>query len=143
MQFTIGRKRKLMIGENSQCGGYGLFANEVICEGEYIGEYIGELTSDKAANERDLIYDEVEVTYMFMLNSFFVLDSWEFGNKLRYANHSTKDSNCVADIIYACGQYKVVLKATKNIKRFNEILFDYKLTKKYKWLQDFNKKTKK
>jgi hypothetical protein len=143
LQFTIGRKRKLIIGKSLLCDGYGLFANELFNKGEYIGEYIGELTSDPAANERDKIYDKVEVTYMFILNSFFALDSWEFGNKLRYANHSKINSNCIADIIYACGQYKVVLKATACIQRFEEILFDYQLIKKYKWLLDFNEKPKK
>lgn len=44
------------------------------------------------------MYDRDNSSYLFNLNSDWVLDARQRGNKLRFANHST-NANCRAEIL--------------------------------------------
>ena len=47
---------------------------------------------------RGKVYDRDNSSYLFNLNSEWVLDARQRGNKLRFANHST-NANCRAEIL--------------------------------------------
>lgn len=42
------------------------------------------------------VYDRVDNSYLFNLNEQSVLDARQFGNKLRFINHSKTSANCYA-----------------------------------------------
>jgi len=48
------------------------------------------------------VYDRDNSSYLFNLNSDWVLDARQRGNKLRFANHSTT-ANCRAEILMVGG----------------------------------------
>lgn len=67
--------------------GYGLFANQDIKIGEYIGELVGKIRSVRSEH-----YDLNDYCFKYpkhlYLKNFFVIDPLEAGNEMRYANHS-------------------------------------------------------
>ena len=62
------------------------------------------------------------------------------GNCLRFANHSKLNANAYSKIIFAGGNHRICLYASKDIKKDEEIFFDYDcqnlLWKKYNWIND-------
>jgi hypothetical protein len=68
------------------------------------------------------------------------VDSKNMGNKLRFSNHSKKDANAYARVLFINGYHRVCLFATKNINKYDEILFDYDgnkiLCEKFSWIND-------
>jgi len=69
------------------------------------------------------------------------------GNKLRFANHSKKNENCTAKVLFSQGVHKIGLFATKDILKNEEILFDYdgsgELSKRFSWVnEESNEKIK-
>lgn len=68
------------------------------------------------------------------------------GNKLRFANHSKKNENCTAKVLFSQGIHKIGLFATRDISKNEEILFDYdgsgELSKRFAWVnEESNEKT--
>lgn len=62
------------------------------------------------------------------------------GNKLRFANHSKKNENCTAKVLFTQGVHKIGLFATRDIVKNEEILFDYdgsgELSKRFSWVNE-------
>lgn len=62
------------------------------------------------------------------------------GNKLRFANHSKKNENCTAKVLFSQGVHKIGLFATRDIIKNEEILFDYdgsgELAKRFSWVNE-------
>ena len=62
------------------------------------------------------------------------------GNKLRFVNHSKKNKNAEAKIFFSEGSHKVGLFSIKDIKKYEEILFDYdgrdELIERFPWIND-------
>lgn len=104
--FRVGRSRT----------GLGLFATEPIRKRAFIVEYKGpKLTNEKA--------DKLEARgskYMYQINSKWTIDGSSRKNIARYANHSCRP-NAESDTVRG----RVIIRAIKNIKPGQEIVYDY------------------
>ena len=142
MQLQQDFESKLIVGI-SNIAGWGLFAKEDIKKDNLIGEYKGELINDDIVNKRDRFKDYDRSTYMFKLDDEYTVDSRKMGNMLRYANHSKINANAYPKIIFSGGHRKIGLFAKKNIRKGDEILFDYDgqgiLGKQFSWINNEKK----
>ena len=142
MQLQQDYESKLIVGI-SNIAGWGLFAKEDIKKDNLIGEYKGELINDDIVNKRDRFKDYDRSTYMFKLDDEYTVDSRKMGNMLRYANHSKINANAYPKIIFSGGHRKIGLFAKKNIRKGEEILFDYDgqgiLGKQFSWINNEKK----
>lgn len=94
--------------------GLGLYADEDIKKGEKIIEYIGLILLGKEANE-------VKTNmYLFEVSKNKTINGSVRWNKARYINHSC-EGNAESEI----RQGRVYIVATKNIKKGEEITYDY------------------
>jgi hypothetical protein len=113
---------------------------EPIKKGEFLTEYFGELVDGEEMAARQEWYDMENIFYSFNLNEVTDLDSKLIGNKMRFANHSKAKKNAYAKVLFINGQHKICFFACKNIKKYEEILFDYdgtdQLCLKYEWIND-------
>ena len=142
VQLQQNLELKLQVGL-SDIAGWGLFANQDIKKDSLIGEYKGEIINDDIVNKRDKFKDYERSTYMFKLDDEYTVDSRRMGNILRYANHSKINSNSYTKIIFSGGHRKIGLFAKRNIKKGEEILFDYDgqgiLGKQFPWINNEKK----
>jgi SET domain-containing protein len=136
------RKRKLFVGKSKVCPSLGLFAGEIIEKEEYICLYSGEILTENDSENRGVVQDVIEETYLFTLNNRYVIDASKVGNIMRYSNHgSGNHTNAVPKIItYVEGNQTIGLYATKRINIGQEILFDYNFAKDFDWLKDYQHK---
>ncbi len=96
--------------------GLGLFAGEDIKKGELIIEYIGNILNKEEAEKIS------NSQYLFEINRNKTIDGSPRWNIARYANHACDGHyNAESDI----KKGRVFIKATKNIKEADEILYDY------------------
>ena len=94
--------------------GLGLFADEDIKKGEKITEYIGKILLGKEA-------EEVKSNmYLFEVSKNKTIDGSVRWNKARYINHS-----CVGNAESEIRKGRVYIIATKNIKKEEEVTYDY------------------
>ena len=141
-QLQNNEEPKLIVGI-SNIEGWGLFANEDIKKECLIGEYKGELINNDIVNKRDRFRAYERSTYMFKLDDEYTVDSRRMGNMLRYANHSKINSNSYTKIVLSGGHRKIGLFAKKNIKKGEEILFNYDgqgiLGEQFPWINNEKK----
>ncbi|KAG8899283.1 hypothetical protein FRC01_010599, partial [Tulasnella sp. 417] len=69
-----GRKFKLLL-KKTRNKGWGVFADEFIPAGRFIGVYAGELLTDEEAHNRGLLYDKLGRTYLFNLDFVHLRDN--------------------------------------------------------------------
>lgn len=107
--------------------GRGMFATRDIPEGTEIIEYLGErVDKDESERRGNSLFEEAEETggakvYMFTLDETWDLDGNVEWNTARLVNHSCAP-NCEAQID---DDLKVWLVATKDIKKEQELCFNY------------------
>lgn len=94
--------------------GLGLFAGEDIRKGELIIEYIGNILTKEEADKK------TSSQYLFEVSRNKTIDGTPRWNTARYANHSC-DGNAESDT----KKGRVFVKAIKNIKEGEEIVYDY------------------
>ena len=97
----------------------GLYANRDIKKGTKIIEYKGKIISVKQS-ETDPKFDNGRAIYLFNLNKRYDLDGDFKFNTARLINHSC-DPNCE---VFGSG-LKVFVYAMKNIKKGDELSYDY------------------
>ena len=97
----------------------GLYANCNIKKGTRIIEYKGKIISSKTSNTSPK-FDNDKAIYLFNINKRFDLDGDFKFNTARLINHSC-DPNCE---VFGEG-YKIWIYAMKNIKKGEELSYDY------------------
>ncbi|KAJ3453410.1 hypothetical protein MRS44_017657 [Fusarium solani] len=135
-----GLTRALALGQSQLEGvGYGLFAAELIAQGDFIIEYVGELiTHDEGvrreARRGDVFNEESNISYVFTLleNEGIWVDAAIYGNLSRYINHASEKSdgdkrgcNITPRILYVNGEYRIKFTATRDIQAGEELFFNY------------------
>ncbi|KAL3794754.1 hypothetical protein HJC23_012764 [Cyclotella cryptica] len=124
------REEQLRFGR-SRIHGWGVFATEPINAGDMIIEYRGELIGNAVADKRELEYEKAKICdYMFRIDEHTVCDATKLGNVARYINASCSP-NCYTQIITANINKRIVIYAKKNIKRGEELCYDYKFPIEY------------
>lgn len=107
----------------SDLHGRGVFARKRIEKGSRIIRYKGKKITNEEGADR---YDEDEMdshhTFLFTLDDKYCLDGGEKGNEARFINHSC-NPNCEA----VQEGNKIYIDAVKNIKKGQELTFDYAL----------------
>ena len=99
--------------------GRGLYATRDIKEGTKIIDYIGKLITKKQTEESDK-YDNGKPIYLFTINKRYDLDGDFPWNTAGLINHSC-NNNCDYD-----GKgLKIWVKAIKDIKKGDELTYDY------------------
>ncbi|XP_030754947.1 N-lysine methyltransferase KMT5A-A-like [Sitophilus oryzae] len=111
--------------------GRGVFATKDFEKGSFVVEYSGDFISLMEANEREDQYSRDEATgcymYYFKYNdqTFCIDATRESGRMGRLINHSRTSSNLYTKIILVDGLPRLILMAKENIKRGQELLYDY------------------
>jgi hypothetical protein len=96
--------------------GLGLFAGEDIKKGEMIIEYIGNILNKEEAEKI------ATNQYLFEVNKNKTIDGSVRWNIARYCNHACEEAgNAESDV----KKGRVFIKAIKNIKEGDEIVYDY------------------
>ena len=121
MSLKIARRR-------SKIHGNGVFATADIRKGEEIIEYKGKLVTHEFADEAYGGYDDTGHTFLFILNDAWVVDANQNGNIARWINHA-----CVPNAEAVIHEHKggdprkdrVVIEATRDIRKGEEITYDY------------------
>ena len=95
--------------------GLGLFAGEDIPEGTLIIEYTGERITPQEADRRG-------GRYLFAVNDNLVIDGTDRKYTARYINHSCEPN---AEAEHEVTEDRIYIRALQNIKKGEEITFDY------------------
>lgn len=111
--------------------GRGVIANKTFCVGDFVVEYAGDLIYLKTANQREIQYcnDPNVGCYMFYFSHSgvrYCIDATEENGRMgRLVNHSKNNYNCQMKVIKIGGRPYLMLTASRNIFKGEEILYDY------------------
>lgn len=111
----------MFVLRTSRIQGTGAFAVTDIPKGTRIIEYTGEKITNKEADRR---YDDEKMsrhhTFLFTLNTRYIVDAAVGGNESRFINHSC-DPNCEAVI----EDGRIFIESLKRIPAGTELAYDY------------------
>ncbi|XP_047311152.1 histone-lysine N-methyltransferase EZA1 [Impatiens glandulifera] len=123
MRLLLRQQQRILLAK-SDVTGWGAFSRNAVNKNDYLGEYTGELISHGEADKRGKMYDLVNLSFLFDLNDQYVLDAYRKGDKLKFANHSSKP-NCYAKVMMVAGDHRVGIFAKDNIEACDELFYDY------------------
>ena len=142
MKLTLRKYARTFYGESLLIPyGGGLFAGENIKKGNLIGEYFGEKMEKLELARRSIFSDVIGKIYPFDSNNIYDIDSVRLGNLVRFINHSDFGyENVEAKKFFADGEARVGLFAMYDIKKDEELYFNYNIVTDEDWLREYNEK---
>lgn len=124
--MSLSKQKHVRMGRSTQnASTWGLFVDEFVGKDEFIIEYIGEMVTQEEADRRGAVYDEVDRSYLFNLDTKTVIDSTRKGNKTRFINHSSELPNCACKIMNVSSDFRIGLFAIHDLQPHTELFFDY------------------
>eukprot|EP00268_Persea_americana_P028110 TRINITY_DN27341_c0_g1_i5.p1 TRINITY_DN27341_c0_g1~~TRINITY_DN27341_c0_g1_i5.p1 ORF type:complete len:1728 (+),score=355.07 TRINITY_DN27341_c0_g1_i5:389-5185(+) len=108
----------------------GLYTSQFISRGAMVVEYVGEIVGLRVADKREIEYQSgrkvqyKSACYFFRIDKEHIIDATRKGGIARFVNHSCLP-NCVAKVISARNEKKVVFFAERDINPGEEITYDY------------------
>lgn len=124
--MRVIRNSKLITVRKSKIHGFGVFAKKRIPADTYIIEYLGEKITNREADRRyesgTSVRGDPNHTFFFCSSSRHIIDAGVNGNDARFINHSC-DGNCESDVRGG----RVFIMSRRDIKRGEELLYDYSL----------------
>ncbi|KAG7377124.1 hypothetical protein PHYPSEUDO_012147 [Phytophthora pseudosyringae] len=124
--IALSKQKHVRMGRSKlSAAGWGLFVEDYVAKDEFIIEYIGEMVSQEEADRRGSVYDKVDRSYLFNLDTKTVIDSTRKGNKTRFINHSSRSPNCACKIMNVSSDFRIGLYAMHDIQPHTELFFDY------------------
>ena len=128
--------RRKTVVRSSTIHGKGVFATTEIARGELIFEYKGQrIDWAEALRRHPHDPDNPNHTFYFDIDNDMVIDGKVGGNSAKWVNHSC-EPNCTAKQVDIDGKTRVFIYARRNLKRGEELFYDYgliidgKITKK-------------
>lgn len=120
-------RKKLLCFAKSRIHNWGLFTLEPIAYDELVIEYVGESIRSSVGDVREKRYESegMGCSYMFRVDSDYIIDATKQGNLARFINHSC-DPNCYAKIIPVGTQKRIAIYSKRDIEVNEEITYDYK-----------------
>lgn len=155
--ISMRRQAHTLIAQSKiKAAGWGLFTKHSLKRGDFVIEYVGEQISQEEAERRGVIYDKMNMSYLFNLSSDLVIDATRKGNHSRYANHSNTP-NMEPRMIHVNGGMRIGFFAKCDVDAQSELFFDYRYDDKmdneliykpdhsvnFSWMQKSEKKKKK
>lgn len=120
----------LFVGK-SRIAGYGLYAGQDVPLGAKVIEYCGEVVGQVVADRREKLYSLLPLRrndcYLFRLEADRIIDATLKANRARFINHSCSP-NCETKIVDHGGEKGVVIYATRDIQKGEELTYDYKFS---------------
>ncbi len=125
----------------------GAFAGEDISKDDLVVIYTGEMIEHQIDYIREGLRLD-DTFYNFGLNEGGSIDARYMGNKARFINHQQGgEENLHAESMFSEGRFRTVLYANKNIKKGEELYFNYDIdghiSKNFPGKYSFIKKAKK
>lgn len=106
--------------------GWGVYATEDIAVGDMVIEYMGEIIRPITSDEREAYYDSQGIgCYMFEVAPGRIVDATMLGNRARFINHSCEPNCFSRTVAVEHGRRVIVIFAKRNIKRGEELCYDY------------------
>ncbi|KAH3686351.1 hypothetical protein WICPIJ_002713 [Wickerhamomyces pijperi] len=121
------KRRKPVTFARSAIHNWGLYALEPIQAKEMIIEYVGERIRQAVSEirEKDYLRSGIGSSYLFRVDENTVIDATKTGGIARFINHCCVPS-CTAKIIKVEGKKRIVIYALRDIKKDEELTYDYK-----------------
>ncbi|GFR49256.1 hypothetical protein Agub_g11273, partial [Astrephomene gubernaculifera] len=126
MRMRLRQHAHVVLGTSDIPGaGWGVFAAHHVPKNGFLGEYTGDLITQEEANRRGIVYDHMNSSYLFNLNTEWVLDAKFRGNKLRCANHND-DPVASARVLTVDGESRIAIFAERDLAPGTEITYNYR-----------------
>ncbi|MCB1112655.1 MAG: SET domain-containing protein-lysine N-methyltransferase [Chlamydiales bacterium] len=121
--IASGRTKKLTIKWIDSVIGFGVYSQELIQPGEYIGEYTGLLRQTRRNSHDFNAYCFHYPTRFWSLN-YYIVDAQNEGNITRFINHSD-EPNLEPFGVYDRGLLHLVLISNRQIPPNTQLTYDY------------------